>query len=369
VIEGGVSWRLVRGSQIWPLTLTHLDPDHDLCQLKAKDLVARPLQVRTSATLAVGERVFALGAPEGLELTMSEGLVSGLRDYENGHLIQTSAPISPGSSGGGLFDAQGRLVGITTFFLKEGQNLNFALPGEWLQALTSYPVLPSENNKIASPAFQALSLYQLGNQMLDAGEYEKAIPTFREVIRLKPDSAEAWNELGIAYDRLHQYDKSIAAFEEAIRLKPDYAIAWYDLGSSYEGLHQYDKELHAYEESIRLKPDFAEVWSNLGGVYDRLHQSDKAISAFQEAIRLKPGLAQAWNELGVTYAGLHQSDKSISAFEEAIRLKPDYAIAWFNLGFPYKELGNRSKVIQIYETLKTLDPNLADKFFRKIVLP
>jgi S1-C subfamily serine protease len=83
----------------------------------------------------VGERVYAIGAPEGLELTISEGLVSGLREYENVRVIQTSAAISHGSSGGGLFDVNGRLIGITTFSLKEGQNLNFALPGEWIQAL------------------------------------------------------------------------------------------------------------------------------------------------------------------------------------------------------------------------------------------
>jgi S1-C subfamily serine protease len=85
VIEEGVSWRLHRGSQTWPATITHLDPDHDLCQLKAIGLATRPVLVRSSTTLAVGERVLAVGAPEGLELTMSEGLVSGLREYENAH--------------------------------------------------------------------------------------------------------------------------------------------------------------------------------------------------------------------------------------------------------------------------------------------
>lgn len=64
----------------------------------------------------------------GLERTVSEGIVSGIRGHEPGEWLQLSAPISPGSSGGGLFDLQGRLVGLTTFTLRESQNLNFAVP-------------------------------------------------------------------------------------------------------------------------------------------------------------------------------------------------------------------------------------------------
>src|SRR3989442_1609862 len=135
VIEAGVSLRVAQGDKVWPAMLTHIHPDHDLCQLKVGALKARPVPVRASSTLAVGERVYAVGAPEGLELTLSEGIISGFREYEQARLIQTSAAISHGSSGGGLFDAQGRLVGITTFSLKEGQNLNFALPAEFLRGL------------------------------------------------------------------------------------------------------------------------------------------------------------------------------------------------------------------------------------------
>ena len=83
-------------------------------------------------------RVYAVGAPRRLEQTISDGLLSGLRRAEDGSLtmVQTSAPISPGSSGGGLFDAHGRLIGITTSGLKESQNLNFAVPSRLVEALS-----------------------------------------------------------------------------------------------------------------------------------------------------------------------------------------------------------------------------------------
>jgi serine protease Do len=139
VIEDGVTYRVEHQGKSRPAKLIQTDPDHDLAELFVEGLAAPAVSMRDSSTLSVGEKVYAIGAPEGLELTISEGLISGLRDIDRARVIQTSAAISPGSSGGGLFDSQGRLVGITTFYLKEGQNLNFALPAEWISSLAKRP--------------------------------------------------------------------------------------------------------------------------------------------------------------------------------------------------------------------------------------
>lgn len=85
--------------------------------------------------IRIGARVYAIGAPRGMELTISEGIVSSLREHAGIRFIQTTAAISPGSSGGGLFDAQARLVGITSFLLKDAQNLNFAYPAFYIREL------------------------------------------------------------------------------------------------------------------------------------------------------------------------------------------------------------------------------------------
>jgi hypothetical protein len=97
-------------------------------------LEVKPVRLGKTAGLKVGDPVYAVGAPQGLELSLSEGIVSQLRGGPP-PIIQTTVAISPGSSGGGLFNAEGELVGITTFQLKEGQNLNFALPVEWIGSI------------------------------------------------------------------------------------------------------------------------------------------------------------------------------------------------------------------------------------------
>jgi S1-C subfamily serine protease len=126
--------------KIWPAQVTHSDPDHDLCMLRAAGLDAPPVPLGVAAEIVVGERVYAIGSPMGLDLTISEGIISGLRLVDGERVIQTSAPISEGSSGGGLFDSSGKLVGITTSYVKAGQNLNFALPATLASALAGHRV-------------------------------------------------------------------------------------------------------------------------------------------------------------------------------------------------------------------------------------
>lgn len=105
--------------------------DTDRCYLQTEKIKVSPVRgVRSYNDLVVGERVYTIGAAAGLENTLGEGLISRLRSNREIRLIQTSAPISQGSSGGGLFDGRGNLLGITTLTLRESQNLNFAIAAE-----------------------------------------------------------------------------------------------------------------------------------------------------------------------------------------------------------------------------------------------
>jgi len=104
------------------------DPDTDRCFLRMLEGSVTPVAgIRDYDSLKVGERVYTIGSPRGLQRTLGEGLISGLRARKGLKLVQTGAPASPGSSGGGLFDAQGNLVGITSFALGGGEQMNFAI--------------------------------------------------------------------------------------------------------------------------------------------------------------------------------------------------------------------------------------------------
>lgn len=123
------------GQNNYEATVAVADEDRDLCRLSVRGLNAPPVVIGASGDLRTGQRVIAIGAPHGLDLTISDGIVSSLRPLDGGTLIQTTAPVSPGSSGGGLFDSSGRLVGVVTFQMRTGQNLNFAAPAEWISSM------------------------------------------------------------------------------------------------------------------------------------------------------------------------------------------------------------------------------------------
>lgn len=135
VAEAGSVLQVKSGDTSHDARLALADQAHDLCKLDVPSLKAEPVTVRLSNVLRTGQKVVAIGAPKGLDLTISEGIVSSLRKVDDGTLIQTTAPVSPGSSGGGLFDMQGNLVGIVTFQVSTGQNLNFAAPAEWIDKM------------------------------------------------------------------------------------------------------------------------------------------------------------------------------------------------------------------------------------------
>lgn len=107
------------------------DATTDRCILAVEEATLQPVSgYRKFETLTVGESVYTIGSPHGLENTLGQGIISGLREAQKRHFVQTTAQVSPGSSGGGLFDPAGNLVGITTFQVMDSDGLNFAIAVE-----------------------------------------------------------------------------------------------------------------------------------------------------------------------------------------------------------------------------------------------
>jgi hypothetical protein len=135
VIEGASKIAVKQSKVSYSAVLAQSDPATDRCVLEVTPATLTPIAgVRAYSELTVGEPLYTLGNPSGLDLSLADGMLSGLRTEDGQRYVQTTAPISPGSSGGGLFDAQGNLVGITTLVLigkdNHNQALNFAIAAE-----------------------------------------------------------------------------------------------------------------------------------------------------------------------------------------------------------------------------------------------
>lgn len=130
-----------------------VDAERDLVVLKTSAVRSRALSLGNSDTVQVGETVYAVGNPQGLEGTFSQGIISSIREVGSDKLLQITAPISPGSSGGPALSVTGDVIGVSVATFRGGQNLNFALPSNYLKALLSKtgqlkPLVASQTSKV-----------------------------------------------------------------------------------------------------------------------------------------------------------------------------------------------------------------------------
>jgi serine protease Do len=129
VVRDAITIRVSRGSVVWPATLESGDGYRDLCILKVPDYPGKAPPIAESGDARVGMPVFAAGYSGG-NFAVNEGNIKGLFTCacSGGRVIQTSAQFDPGPSGGGLFDSEGRLLGILTYKSRTGGNYHFAVP-------------------------------------------------------------------------------------------------------------------------------------------------------------------------------------------------------------------------------------------------
>jgi Trypsin-like peptidase domain len=143
--------------------ITAVDSERDLVMLKIS-ATGVPLSLGNSNDVQVGESVYAVGNPQGLEGTFSQGIVSSIRNVDTDKLLQITAPISPGSSGGPVLNDRGEVIGVSVATFWGGQNLNFAIPSNYLKTLLEKigPAKPMAQVKPAKP--QRSILADLGSR-------------------------------------------------------------------------------------------------------------------------------------------------------------------------------------------------------------
>ncbi|MFH1230364.1 MAG: tetratricopeptide repeat protein [Planctomycetota bacterium] len=199
--------------------------------------------------------------------------------------------------------------------------------------------------------------FDVGSTYGRAENYPKAIESYKEAIRLKPDYAEAYFWLGFTYGNLGDNQKAIESYKQVIRIEPDNVKAHFNLGCAYGNLGDDQKVIESFKQVIRIESDNAKAHFNLGFAYRNLGDDQKAIESFKQVIRIEPDNAEAHYNLGFAYGKLVDNQKAIESYKEAIRIKPDYAEAHFCLGQIYDLIGDHQKAIEPYKEVIRLKPD------------
>src|SRR5438067_7911391 len=199
-----------------------VDAEADIALLKVE---APPNQVRSLSldrtSPQEGESVVVIGNPFGLEGSVTNGIVSAVRDIPGfGRIIQITAPISPGSSGSPVVNMQGQVIGVATLQITGGQSVNFAIPSERIAQLDRSAqiattqqmslgelVVATSRNKHA----KAAEYCRDGLSFLSKDDCEKALPYFQQATESDSSYGEAWAQMGFCSEKLGRHADAIEA--------------------------------------------------------------------------------------------------------------------------------------------------------------
>lgn len=407
VIEGAYRAEIhMANGNVYPVKgVLAVDGEGDiaLLQVDVPAGVVAPLEV-VRTTPQEGESVVVIGNPFGLEGSVSNGIVSAVRDIPNfGRIIQITAPISPGSSGSPVVNMRGQVIGIATLQVSEGQSLNFAIPSDRIVQLKpaqvttlAETVAGTRRNKRAN----AERFYMQGLGFLARDDYQRALPYFEKAADQDPDYAEAWYQTGFCYGMLGRHADSLRASKQVVRLRPEWSATYTNMGASYFALGQYKESADSYRQAIRLEPYNADNFYALGLAYGKLGQTEDEIQAYRRAVALrsdhaaayerlalayfrmkrygealaafeqlkilKPADAKVANYLGETYLELNRFEEAVEILNQAVNIDPDMGRARYNLGRAYIKIGDRDSAIAQYNILRTVESDWADKLYNEI---
>ena len=257
--------------KVFPVSGTlAIDEEGDLALLNVDMPPDRPRASELAHVLPdEGEQIVVIGNPLKLEGSVTDGIVSAVREVPNvGKIIQITAPISHGNSGSPVFNMKGQVVGVVTVKVTNGQNINLAIgvarveqlhPGQ----LRSISALPMRERSSDS----AESSYRTGLESLWLGNYDNAIGYFETVANRNPRRAHAWVQVGYCKVKLGKNEEGIRAYQHALALRPDSEEIHNKLGDAYYYAGRLHEAIASYSRAATLRPDNADAHYNLAVAY------------------------------------------------------------------------------------------------------
>ena len=242
-----------------------------------------------------GETIFVIGNPLKLEGSVSDGIVSAVREVPNSYrIIQITAPISHGNSGSPVFNLRGQVLGVVTVKVTNGQNINLAIAAARVAELTAGKLQPLSELALKGKGDVAESLYRSGLDSLWLGNYDNAVGYFENAANKNPRRAETWVQVGYCKVKQGKNVEAIRAYQQALQLKPSDPEIHNKLGDAYYYSGRLREAIESYTEAARLRPDWAETFYNLAIAYSESGNPSMAAQQARILQRLDPKLYEKY---------------------------------------------------------------------------
>jgi Tfp pilus assembly protein PilF len=277
------------------------------------------ISVGNSSDLKIGEKVYAIGSPLGMENSISEGITSGFRTIgENKrNMIQITASISPGSSGGAVFNSQGELVGISTLKMRKGENMNFMIPINEVLSV-------ADSGLYDKRSIQALKLFYKGMDEFENGSHKEAIKNYTKYLELVPHESKAYNFRGRAYLGLKDFDNALKDFKKALEIEKDNKAALCNRGECYFLMEEYDDAIKDFSRVIAIDSTHNYAYFARGLTYSKMEEYKKSLKDFNIFLFHDPNDVTGLINRGIVHFRLENYEKAIKDWKKVISLDPDY---------------------------------------------
>ena len=195
---------------------------------------------------------------------------------------------------------------------------NAILSHDWTTAARLYKELLHGNESNVE------YLKELGSIYVKAGEDEKAIPYYQQIITYYPHYIEAMNSLGAIYRRLKRYDESIAILQKAKDEGRDSASVNYNMGFTYKEMGKYDEAIESFESVINENPDDVLAYNHLGSIYYSQKNYEKSITSYRRGLQVDPNHPILNYNLARCYEDSKNIPDAIRCYEAALKTRPGW---------------------------------------------
>jgi tetratricopeptide (TPR) repeat protein len=372
-VVDGIDSLLIKTSdgKFYDAEIIIVDEKNDLAIIRIKHPVGRKfstIKLGNSDNVKVGQDVFAIGSPFGYEYTISQGIVAGIRENEKvsftdpvtympiekdfAKVIQITAAISPGNSGGALFNTKGEVIGITTYTYQGYGNLNFALAINNFIAFKNTIDLANLDNNEATKKKREESLFfsnlKLANTFKDQTTYNwyyvkqkdtmKVLDTFvvkqdsiaklnfvkaenlyNRCIEMEPDSFSVYQELMDLYVFTESFTKAENLFlqiRERFQSDSLLSLLSSSMASAYSSSKEYTKALQFYNKMLDKDTGDAYIYYQIADLYEQMGNYKKAVKGYKTVLKKDSGYTQAYVQLGKIYYEKYKDYKKAKNFLE-----------------------------------------------------
>ena len=355
------------------------DDANDLALLKLDASNLKCLEMTSTDGVQAGEKVVIIGSPLGLDGTVTDGIVSAVRDEAGiGKRLQITAAISPGSSGSPVLNSAGKVVGIASFYLKGGQALNFAIPAELaVQLEKAYRKLSAEesNNtnawgdKLAWPGVKELpgtktaSIRQPNywdeilastewvdySQAVGAKDKQKGLKTAQALIKKYPANPLAYGFLGGALTEIGFLREATDTIEAGIKLDNQLAVLWYGLGYAQQSRWLKQEKgfgecaVASFHKAILCDPEYTPAWYGLAYVLQLMgNKNYEAIDAINNALKIDPK-NKCYLSMKADLLSVDSQEEAYRLYKELVDADPTVGANWVGYGLAARKLGHEGE--------------------------